>query len=70
MTGERKRQIQKWDLGDALQTASGGRNLTVQNTGCSWPREWLDGSVVGRAAVKNHSGPLRPFGVGPADGSA
>ena len=53
--GERKRQIQKSDLGDAPQTASGGRNLTVQNTGCSWPREWLDGSVVGRAAVKKSS---------------
>ena len=53
--GKRKHQIQKWDLGDAPQTASGGRNLTVQNTGCSWPREWLDGSVVGRTAVKKSS---------------
>ena len=37
--GECRRQIQKWSLGDALQTASGGRNLAVQNTGCSWQRE-------------------------------
>ena len=53
--GERKRQIQKWDLGDAPQNAGGSRNLTVQNTGCSWPKEWLDGSMVGRAAVKKSS---------------